>query len=164
MRKNQEIERKWKLPAVPEWIRKAPYTKVLCVFVEQAYLVAEPELEIRLRRWGDRYSMTKKRGNGLVREEKEVPIGKDLFCNTVGLLEGRVVKKHRFIAQVGACRLEIDDYQDDLAGLVILEVEFETEEEAQQFVLPSNCGFEEAEEVTGRPEFSNKNLALSVPV
>lgn len=157
--KRVEIERKWRLAKLPSEIEYSSYQEVPAVKIEQAYLVAEREVEFRLRRAGSQYFITRKRGNGFQREEKENKISQQTFWELVAsLTEGNLIKKWRFRYKFNGHCLEFDQFEGDLAGLVLLEVEFESEEESSLFTLPEWVG--DAEEVTGQLEYSNKMLAL----
>ena len=157
--KNVEIERKWKLLALPPEIEHSDYKEVQSLKLEQAYLVSEKEVELRVRREGSKYYIARKRGNGLVREEKQKEIKRETFLDLIaGMTEGRLIEKWRFrYKQNGHC-LEFDQFEGHLQGLVLLEVEFKSEEEALAFSLPE--WVVGAEEVTHDPQYKNKNLAL----
>ena len=51
--------------------------------------------------------------------------------------------------------IELDVFENDLAPLVLAEVEFETEEEANTFTPPEWFG----EDVTFSPKYHNSNLS-----
>ena len=53
--------------------------------------------------------------------------------------------------------VELDVYQGSLAGLVVVEIEFETAEESQRFSPPAWFG----KEVTEDRYYKNSNLALN---
>ncbi|MBP9856161.1 MAG: adenylate cyclase [Candidatus Pacebacteria bacterium] len=157
--KNVEIERKWKLLKLPPEIEHSDFKEVPCVKLEQAYLVSDPETEFRLRREGPKYFATRKRGNGLVREEKQKEIKRESYLDLIaGMTEGRVVEKWRFRYKLNGHVLEFDQFEGHLQDLVLLEVEFKSEEDAANFSLPE--WVVGAEEVTGDPQYQNKNLAL----
>ncbi len=154
-----EIERKWRLPKLPPEIEHSDYKKIPCVKLVQGYLVIEKGVELRLRREGSKYFATRKRGNGVVREEKQVPINESAFTLlTAGFTEGQLVQKWRFYYQLNGFMLEFDLFEGHLQGLVTLEVEFKSVEEASTFSLP--VWIIGAVEVTGDSKYANKNLAL----
>ena len=73
---------------------------------------------------------------------------KTLFEHTLGYshTDGTVIQKFEF-----------DEYKLGLFGLVIVECEFSTREEAEAFVLPDWVGH--ATEVTKDPRYKNQMLA-----
>ena len=52
--------------------------------------------------------------------------------------------------------IEVDVYEGSLEGLVVAEVEFESEDEAGEFEPPAWVG----EELTGDPRYANEALAV----
>lgn len=139
----QEIERKFlaRLDGEPGGER---------VEMVQAYpRLGDPE--VRVRRAGDRTTITVKQGSGLVREEAEAELDPGVASVLLDTLEARVEKvRHR----VG--RWEIDVYGGRFHGLVVAEVELESEEEE----LPEPPeGVRLARELTEDPRFSNARLA-----
>jgi CYTH domain-containing protein len=95
----------------------------------------------------------------VVREEKQVPINESAFTLlTAGFTEGQLVQKWRFYYQLNGFMLEFDLFEGQLQGLVTLEVEFKSVEEASAFSLPA--WIVGAVEVTGNSQYANKNLAL----
>ena len=68
-----EIERKFLVEQLPQELEIDTEDEIA-----QGYL-ATGEDEVRLRRRGDRFLITAKRGHGLVRDEVEVPLGRESF-------------------------------------------------------------------------------------
>ena len=148
-----EIERKFLLPAAPDWLADHAATRI-----EQGYLAIDAGTEVRLRRAGEELTLTVKRGGGEVREEVEVFLGPGQFNRLWALTEGRRLVKTRHIVPLGdRLRAEVDVYEGSLAGLVTAEVEFESRARSRSFRGRKWMG----EEVTGDPGYSNRNLASS---
>lgn len=147
----QEIERKFLLNAwPPEFDGRGG------VPIEQGYLAAEPHgVQVRLRRKGEKTWLTCKRGNGTVREEREIELSQEQFDLLWPLTEGRRLFKRRHEVPCGRLVIEIDVYEGANRGLAVTEVEFETEEEARLFSPPGWLG----EDVSGVPQYSNPRLA-----
>ena len=118
--------------------------------IEQRYLrVGDPE--VRVRRRGEGWSLTVKRGSGLRREEHETGLEPEMGR---ALLEaaGPGVRKWRHV--IG--RWEVDVYAGRFEGLVVVEVELEREDEA----LPDPPdGVTLGAELTEEPRFRNAELA-----
>jgi CYTH domain-containing protein len=53
--------------------------------------------------------------------------------------------------------IEVDVYEGDLEGLIVAEVEFDSEERARGFEPPAWLG----DDVTGDERFLNENLAVN---
>ena len=146
-----EIERKFVLEAMPPEAAGAPATAI-----EQGYLAVDAEAEVRLRRADGKRLLTAKRGHGESREEVEVALYGEQFEALWPLTEGRRLRKTRRRVPLGdGLVAEIDRYDDELAGLVVAEVEFPSLEASRGFEPPSWLG----SEVTGDPAYANQALA-----
>ena len=143
-----EIERKFEVAETPEL---APGDGEP---IEQGYLDAGED-EVRLRRMGEKRLITVKRGSGLARAEREVELDETQFEALWPATEGRRLRKRRYVIPYGNFEIELDVYGGELEGLVIAEVEFESEEQADRFGPPGWFG----REVTGEDAFTNRSLA-----
>ncbi|MFI9782323.1 CYTH domain-containing protein [Kitasatospora sp. NPDC051984] len=148
----EEIERKFLVPSgetVPDGREFE---------VRQGYLVIGPEgSEARVRDQGGEYSLTVKRGTGLVRGEWETPLTAEQFEALWPATEQARVAKTRRVVQLGRCEAVVDTFHGRLAGLRTVEVEFTDREEAAAFTPPPWFG----PEVTDRPDLKNQHLATA---
>ena len=109
--------------------------------IEQGYLFIGEDRTMRIRRSGDRYSLTLKvTGDGLARHEIETDIEPPIL-------------KTRHVVVFGGKNWEIDVFDGASAGLIVAEIELESEEES--FALPPWIG----PEVTDDDRFFNAALA-----
>jgi CYTH domain-containing protein len=123
--------------------------------IEQGYLAIGAEGEVRLRRKGDQLILTAKRGSGLARDEAETELDPEDFERLWPLTEGRRLHKRRHVLPDGDLEIEVDVYGGELAGLVVAEIEFASEEAARGFKPAEWIG----EEVTGDERYLNETLA-----
>ena len=123
--------------------------------IEQGYLAVGADGEVRLRRKGEKLLLTAKRGSGISRDEAEVELDPAAFEGLWPLTEGRRLQKRRYVIPHGELKIELDVYEGDLAGLVVAEIEFDSEDEARAFRPPGWIG----EEVTGEERYLNETLA-----
>jgi adenylate cyclase len=123
--------------------------------IEQGYLAIGDEEEVRLRRKEEKLTLTAKRGSGLTRDEAEVDLGREDFDRLWPLTEGKRLHKRRYVIPDGDLTIEVDVYGGDLEGLVVAEIEFQSEEAARAFEPPGWLG----EEVTGDHRYLNETLA-----
>jgi adenylate cyclase len=125
--------------------------------MQQGYIALDPTdgTEVRLRREAGLNTLAIKRGGGLVRHETEIDIDDDTADGLWALTEGRRVEKCRYLRIDRGVRVEIDVYGGTLSGLVVAEVEFETEESARAFEPFDWLG----EEISGNPRYRNNVLA-----
>lgn len=146
-----EIERKFLLAEVPRDVAREQPQRIL-----QGYLaVASDGTEVRVRRRGHESSLTVKRGTGLVRDETEIELTAEQFDALWPMAATARVRKSRFLVTLGDLVVEIDSFEGHLAGLVLAEIEFRSEEQARAFIPPGWF----AREVTGDPRFTNAQLA-----
>ena len=142
-----EIERKYLVHTLPDNYKTFP-----CRQLEQGYLCKEPV--VRIRQDNDQYELTYKSKGHLVREEINMPLTKESYEHLRQKVDGRLITKKRYMIPYQEYMIELDIFEGDLAPLVFAEVEFETEEEANNFVAPDWFG----EDVTFEAKYKNSNL------
>lgn len=142
-----EIERKFLVDKLPS-LESYP-----CEHIIQAYVSVEPE--IRVRKKGKKYFLTEKSGYGIVREEKEREICEEEFLCGMGKSEGRVLTKTRYYIPYEKYTIELDVYEGKNEGIVVCEVEFDSFEEANNFIPPAWFG----KDVSDDKIYKNKALA-----
>ena len=147
----REIERKFLVRQLPGDLTSHHSTEI-----SQGYLVSMDDgLQVRLRKSGDCYSLTFKRGTGNVREEREVELTEEQFETLWPATAGKRLVKTRYEIPLGERIVEIDVYHERHEGLIVAEVEFDEEEAAKNFQPPDWLG----DDVTGDPRYSNQLLA-----
>ena len=146
-----EIERKFMLDKLPDWLQDCSSTPI-----EQGYLAIDEEVEVRLRRIGERRLLTAKRGHGEVREEVEVGLGEHQFDALWPLTDSQRLRKTRYLVPLDGLKAEVDVFEGELEGLVTAEVEFDSAAQSRDFQPPPWLG----DEVTGDSRYANQSLAL----
>jgi adenylate cyclase len=145
-----EIERKFLIESPPRHLPEPG------VAIDQGYLaVGDDGSEVRVRRAGERLTLTAKRGDGLVRGEHEVELSAEQFDALWPATEGRRLRKTRFRVPAGELTIELDLYAGELSGLAVAEVEFPSIDAADTFEAPAWFGAE----VTDDPRYKNRALA-----
>jgi CYTH domain-containing protein len=144
-----EVERKFLVPDTPD------LDETESDEIEQGYLAIGADGEVRLRRKGEKLVLTAKRGAGISRDEAEVELDPEVFERLWPLTEGRRLHKRRHVIPHGDLTVELDVYEGDLEGLVVAEIEFDSEDDAGRFEPPDWIG----EEVTGDERYLNETLA-----
>lgn len=147
-----EIERKFLVAEPPSHLERWPATAI-----EQGYVALDEDgTEVRVRRRDGRTWLTVKSGAGRVRVEEEIEIEPERFERLWALTEGRRIEKTRYELDAGdGLVLELDVYTGELEGLVVAEVEFESEEAAEGFTPPGWLG----PDVTEDARYKNQRLA-----
>lgn len=143
-----EIERKFLVKKIPP-LDGLKYDKII-----QGYVSLLPE--IRVRKKGDEYYICEKSDGDVIREEIERKIDEKTFDELFAKTSGRVIEKTRYYIPSGKYVFELDIYSGRHEGLIVVEVEFPTLEEANNFTPPDWFG----EDVSARSEYRNKNLSL----
>lgn len=144
-----EIERKFLVDILPN-IDNLPFHELM-----QAYLSFEPEIRIRCVNSSEFY-LAHKTDEDLSRGEVEPKIDNISFQILSNLIQGRVINKTRFYISLDKGLVaELDIYHGELEGLVTVETEFKSVEDANDFEIPSWYG----KEITYDKRYKNKNLA-----
>ncbi|MFA8436399.1 MAG: CYTH domain-containing protein [Marinifilaceae bacterium] len=121
--------------------------------LKQAYLTNEISKSIRIRIADQSAFLTIKSGSkGLVRSEYEYEIPLDDANEMLELCEPNFIDKHRHLVNYGKHTWEIDVFHGENEGLIVAEIELESEEE--YFEKPVWLG----EEVTDDTRYLNAAL------
>jgi CYTH domain-containing protein len=149
---SDEVERKFRVRSLPLALGEGTQLR-------QAYVAVDDDgdVEVRVRDQGGAHVLTVKGGHGLRRTEVEVAIGAGEFDELWALAPDRRIEKIRHRVDVEGGVAEVDVYGGALDGLVIVEVEFASSDDAEAFTPPPWFG----DEVTGDRRWSNASLATS---
>ena len=144
-----EIERKYLLKELPE-LENFEFHKI-----EQAYLCTSPV--VRVRREDENYYMTYKGSGMLAREEYNLPLTAESYHHLKEKADGNVISKTRYLIPLGVENLtaEVDVFEPPFAPLIMAEVEFKSEEQANTFVAPNWFG----EDVTFDGKYHNSYMS-----
>lgn len=134
---NYEIERKF---LVKGDFKSEAFTHWRIV---QGYLSSVPKRVVRIRIKGDMAYLTIKStisGNGLTRYEWEKEISVQDAEEMLQFCEQEIIEKTRYLVKVGAHIFEVDEFYGSNQGLLVAEVELQSEDE--EFEKPSWLGKE----------------------
>ncbi len=145
-----EIERKFLL-ANDDWRREVAQSRIIV----QGYLFSDPSVSVRVRIAGDSAWLNIKSATVGVRRleyEYAVPLddAEEILDN---LCKPPVIRKTRHLVPVGEYTFEIDEFGAENAGLVVAEVELQSED--AEHPRPAWLG----REVSGDARYLNSNLA-----
>jgi CYTH domain-containing protein len=150
---HREIERKFLVRQLPEDLAAYPHAEIA-----QGYLaVGAGGVQVRLRRAGDRCSLTYKRNDGGGRIEREIALTAEQFDVLWPATEGMRLQKTRYDVPLGELVVEIDVYRERHEGIIVAEVEFPDERTAAEFQVPDWLG----DDVSHDSRYSNQLLARS---
>ena len=112
---------------------------------------------VRIRRDDGRYYLTYKSKGLLVREEYNLPLTEDAYFHLLQKADGIVLQKRRYLIPIDGTGLtiELDIFEGQYEGLMLAEVEFPSEEEANAFTPPAWFG----EDVTDSGLYQNSRLS-----
>ena len=146
---HQEIERKF---LVTGEFKSLAYSKT---HIEQGYFATEPGRTVRVRIRDEKAYLTIKgapRKDGFVRYEFETEIPLEDAHEMMDLCMPGRVSKDRYLVRSGKHIVEVDEFFGDNEGLVMAEIELESEDE--EYIKPDFLG----KEVTGDYHYYNKYM------
>jgi len=127
-----EFERFFLAKKLPAGLEKCKSKEVLDIYIPKN----ASHCVLRIRKNGDKYEMTKKECvSTSVFNEQTIALTKEEF-DALAKIEGKPVHKIRYFYPYEGRTLEIGVFQDALKGLVLIDVEFESEEEMKNFTPP----------------------------
>lgn len=134
----EELERTYLAKEFPENLALFPAEEIVDVYLPS--ISVHPVL--RIRRHGDIYEITKKRpisrSDSSRQIEETISLDKDEYKELITLRGKRLIKTRYYYKQNGV-DFEIDVFQESLTGLVLVDVEFSSVEERNNFVKPPFC-------------------------
>ena len=104
----------------------------------------------------DEYYLTYKSKGLLSREEYNLPLTQESYEHLKPKADGIVISKTRYlIPEKDGLTIELDVFHEDYDGLLLAEVEFESEEQANTYIPPEWFG----EDVTYSSAYHNSTLS-----
>ena len=152
---SQEIERKFLV--ADDSYRRLAYKKsrIKKSRIEQGYICSARGKTVRIRIRDDKGYITIKgpsnaSGTSRYEWEQEIPLGD--AEELMALCEPERIEKVRYLVDFANHTFEVDEFHGENEGLIVAEVELESE--AEQVEFPSFIG----EEVTGQTKYYNSHL------
>ncbi|MEI7749913.1 MAG: hypothetical protein WCJ25_02820 [Candidatus Moraniibacteriota bacterium] len=133
-----ELERTYLARRLPDGLSECPSKEMIDIYLP----VASRHPVLRIRRNGDALEMTKKlpvKGTDSSKmEEQTIRLSGEEYA-ALSTIEGKWVGKTRYVYDFNGRTAEVDVFQGALAGLVLVDFEFETEAQKDVFPLPDFC-------------------------
>ena len=146
---NIEIERKFLVKKIPDNLDT--YERI---DMTQGYLNTNPV--VRVRKENDDYVLTYKGSGLLSHSEYNLPLNKEAFDHLLKKCDGIIISKSRYKIPIeNNLTAELDIFKGDLDSLKLVEVEFDSVEEANNFTPPEWFG----EDVTTDGRYHNSYIS-----
>ena len=135
---SQQIERERTFLAkeLPQEIKTTEPTRIVDIYTPDT----PAHSHLRLRQNGKTYEITKKTpvaaGDASEHIEQTIPLTEEEFA-ALSRCSAKRVAKDRYRVVIDDILAEIDVFIEDLAGLVLIDFEFNTEDEKDNFIPPS---------------------------
>ncbi|MBN2567753.1 hypothetical protein JXB02_06755 [Candidatus Woesearchaeota archaeon] len=132
-----ELERTYLAKTIPAGLASCPKREIVDVYIPKE--AAHPSL--RIRKNGDRCEMTKKEpqaGDASEQVEQTIVLTKAEF-EALARIDGKMTRKVRHFYEHAGRTAEFDVFQGPLAGLVVVDFEFDSIGEKDAFRMPGFC-------------------------
>lgn len=133
-----ELEKTYLARYLPLGLKDCKYKEIIDVYIPKSSV--HPTL--RIRKNGDKYEMTKKepvvKGDSSTQKEQTIILTEQEF-DELSKLDGKRTHKIRYYYDCNGRTAEIDVFQDDLLGLVLVDFEFDSQDEKNSFNMPEFC-------------------------
>ncbi len=134
-----ELEKTYLAKKLPKDLKSCKFKEIIDVYIPKS----SEHPKLRLRKNGDRFELTKKepvdKGDASHQKEQTIILTKTEFNTLNRQLKGKRVRKIRYFYNYDGRTAEFDIFQDDLAGLVVVDFEFSTIDEKDSFQIPNFC-------------------------
>lgn len=142
-----ELEKTYLLKFLPEGLRDSKSKEIIDVYLPKNSV--HPKL--RLRKNGNKFELTKKTpvqdGDASRQTEQTIVLSEEEFNDLNSQLDGKRIHKIRYYYNYNGRTAEIDVFQDDLQGLILVDVEFDNLSERDGFAIPDFCLAEVTQEL-----------------
>lgn len=133
-----ELELTYLAKQLPEGLQKCDSKQIVDLYVENG----TDHADLRIRKNGDKYELTRKMpvsdGDASKQTETTITLNEVEF-NSFKNTDARKVAKTRYYYEHDGRTAEFDVFEDGLAGLVVVDFEFEDESEKNNFPIPEFC-------------------------
>jgi CYTH domain-containing protein len=140
-----ELELTYLAKSIPEGLDKSNMDEIIDIYVPES--AEHPTL--RIRKSGKKTVITKKEpkraGDSSVQIENTIPLTEGEY-GELSTVRGKRICKHRYRYNYQGHTAEIDVFSGDLKGLVLVDFEFSSNEQKQNFRIPDFCLVEVTQE------------------
>lgn len=133
-----ELERTFLAKLIPENLKECPCKDITDMYIENG----GEHLTLRIRKNGDSHKLVRKSlmdSNDRSKQLETIINLSQAEYESLSPSRSRKVEKTRYLYPHQGHVAEYDIFTGDLAGLVVIDFEFETEEAKNSFVMPDFC-------------------------
>ncbi len=134
-----ELEKTYLVKKLPENLKSCKFKEIIDVYIPKS----SKHPNLRLRKNGNKFELTKKqpvnKGDSSYQNEQTIILSEDEFNVFNQQIDGKRVRKIRYLYNYKGRVAEFDVFQDDLLGLVLVDFEFESMSEKDEFQMPDFC-------------------------
>ena len=133
-----EIEKTYLAKYLPEELSMCEHTELTDLYLP----AASRHPVLRIRKNGETFAITKKspmqEGDASQQYEHTIVLSWEEF-EALAHVDAKKISKTRYFFQYGDHTAQIDVFREDLAGLVLVDFEFDSVAEKDSFVMPDFC-------------------------
>jgi len=133
-----ELEKTYLIKSLPKDLQGFPAKEIIDIYIPDN----SEHPKIRIRKNGSKYEITKKEpvneGDSSHQEEQTIILTEEEF-NFISKLPGKKSQKIRYNYTYENLTAEIDIFQENLSGLILVDFEFKTLTEKDSFKTPDFC-------------------------
>lgn len=133
-----ERELTYLIKNLPEGLEDCDFKEIIDIYVPEK----SKHPTLRIRKNGDKFEVTKKEpvegDDSSEMNEFTTPLTEEEF-QALSTVDGKRVRKLRYFYDHDGMLAEVDVFQDDLHGLILVDFEFETSKEKEAFEMPEFC-------------------------
>lgn len=134
----EELELTYLVKYIPKGVLESPSKKIV-----DHYIPVEIEHPVlRLRKSGEKMELTKKepmKANDFSHYlEQTIPLGVEEY-EAIAKIPAKKISKNRYYYPYEGRTAEFDVFEENLEGLILVDVEFESIEEKKNFKMPEFC-------------------------
>ncbi|HMS92616.1 MAG TPA: hypothetical protein PKC05_03950 [Candidatus Saccharibacteria bacterium] len=134
-----ELELTYLASRMPEEVLNVQPMPMVDIYIPEA---GKDHPHLRLRQKGDKYEITKKEpietGDASAQLETTIPLEKIEF-DALSQASQAKVEKNRYYVVIEGSPAEVDVFEGKLKGLVLIDFEFDSEEDKSSFKPPITC-------------------------
>ena len=143
----EELELTYLVKNIPKGLSESPSKKI----VDQYIPLESEHPTLRLRKNGEKMELTKKEpikdGDASHQLEETIPLTADEY-EAIAKIPAKRVSKTRYYYPYQGRTLEVDVFEEDLSGLVLVDVEFDDLSAKEKFAMPEFCLVEVTQDET----------------